>query len=89
MLGQPRGAQAPRGFFVGAAEQEVGAALEGWRTRGPEDQMKAVQKFKGGGKRNGVAWGTAGMVNGCEAGAAEPRGELLARWHAAKQRPRS
>ena len=29
--------------------------------------MKAVQKFKGGGKRNGVAWGTAGMVNGCEA----------------------
>ena len=25
------------------------------------------------------------MVNGCEASAAEPRGELLAGWHAAKQ----
>ena len=25
------------------------------------------------------------MVNCCEAGAAEPRGDLLAGWHAAKQ----
>jgi len=26
------------------------------------------------------------MVNSCEAGAGEPRGDMLARWHAAKQR---
>jgi len=26
------------------------------------------------------------MVNGCEASAAVPRGDMLARWHAAKQR---
>ena len=29
------------------------------------------------------------MVNCCEAGAAEPRGDMLARWHAAKQARRS
>ena len=37
------------------------------------------------GGREDFVWGYAGMGVCCEASAAEPRGDMLARWHAAKQ----
>jgi hypothetical protein len=66
-------------YTRGSEAQRLGETDEG--SAKVQMRRSRVQKCKGGGKRDGVAWGTAGRRG------AEPRGEMLAGWQAAKQKP--